>query len=439
MTEAKKAYIKTYGCQQNLSDSEKISGVLSDMGYLLTPETDEADIIILNTCAVRESAEKKILGHIGALKPLKQKNPDLMIAVGGCMVQQPNIAEIIEKKYPYVDILFSTNSIDKLSSLIDSFQETGKRQFDSLTSDICFEGIPVKRVSGYRALLPIMYGCDNFCSYCAVPNVRGRERSRTVKNVVSEFESIVNAGYKEIMLLGQNVNSYGKNLEEDVDFSHLLRKLNDVDGDFRIRFMTSHPKDADIKLFETIRDCEKVSRCIHLPFQSGSSRILSKMNRSYSREDYLKLIDDARRIIDDVVFTSDVIVGFPGETEEEFLETLDLIKKVGFYSLFTFIYSRRYNTEAALLPDNTDRKGKVERLERLVALQNGITDKYNEKLVGTIQRGVVTEQIYTETYEVRIDNNAVVVADGKAEIGQFCKLEVAEIRKRRIYGRILDF
>ena len=344
--EKPKACVVTYGCQQNVADSEKIKGMLELMGYDFTDNRLEAKLIIFNTCAVREHAEDRVFGNVGALKSYKRENHDVVIALCGCMMQQQHIADKIKKSFPFVDLVFGTHVVHKLPELLYRALTGKKRVFDITDTDgIIAEGIPVRRDNDAKAWLPIMYGCNNFCSYCIVPYVRGRERSRQVEDIVAEFKSLVEQGYKEITLLGQNVNSFGKDLEPRVTFANLLRMLNDIDGDFRIRFMTSHPKDCTKELIETMAQCDKVAEHLHLPFQSGSNRVLKAMNRHYTREQYLELIKYARKLMgDELSITSDIIVGFPGETYEEFKETLSLVKEINATQLFTFIYSKRGHT-----------------------------------------------------------------------------------------------
>ncbi|MDE5963906.1 MAG: tRNA (N6-isopentenyl adenosine(37)-C2)-methylthiotransferase MiaB, partial [Eubacterium sp.] len=339
--EKPKACVITYGCQQNVADSEKIKGMLELMGYDFTEDRLEAKLIIFNTCAVREHAEDRVFGNVGSLKSYKRENPDAVIALCGCMMQQEHIANKIKQSYPFVDLVFGTHVIHCLPELLYRALTGRKRVFEIPDFDGAIaEGIPVKRDNDAKAWLPIMYGCNNFCTYCIVPYVRGRERSRSKENIISEFKELVEQGYKEITLLGQNVNSYGKDLIPYVSFAQLLRELNDLDGDFRIRFMTSHPKDCTKELIETMAECDKVAQHLHLPFQSGSDRVLKAMNRHYTREQYLSLINYAKELMgDELSITSDIIVGFPGETYEEFKETLSLVEEVKATSLFTFIYS----------------------------------------------------------------------------------------------------
>ncbi len=369
------ACVVTYGCQQNVADSEHIKGMLETMGYGFTEERTQAKLIIFNTCAVREHAEDRVFGNVGALKKYKLENPDVIIALCGCMMQQQHIADKIKKSFPFVDLVFGTHVVYKVPELIHTALTRRKRVFELPDVDgVIAEGVPVKRDNDKKAWIPIMYGCNNFCSYCIVPYVRGRERSREVEDVVKEFKTLVDEGYKEITLLGQNVNSYGKDLEPKVTFSQLLRTLNELDGDFRIRFMTSHPKDCTKELIETMAECDKVATHLHLPFQSGNDRVLKAMNRSYTREKYLSLINYAKELMsDELSITSDIIVGFPGETYEEFCDTKSLVEEIKATSLFTFIYSPRKGTPAAEMDDPVPYEEKSKWMRELLALQEKIS------------------------------------------------------------------
>lgn len=377
------ACVNTFGCQQNVSDSEKIKGMLKKMGYAFTDEPLDADFILFNTCAVRGHAEERVFGNIGTTKQLKRERKETVVAVCGCMAQQEHICDRIRKSYPYVDLVFGTHVTHRLPEFLYK-RLTGSGRIFEISNDNneIIEGMPLSRDGKIKGWLPIMYGCDNFCTYCIVPYVRGRERSRASADIIAEAKQMIADGFKEIMLLGQNVNSYGKGLDEDINFSKLLRKINALPGDFRIRFMTSHPKDCTRELIDTVAECEKVERHLHLPFQSGSNRILKQMNRRYTREDYLELISYAKKRIPEVSFTSDVIVGFPGETYEDFLETLDLVKQVGFASLFTFIYSKRNGTPAAQMPDPISREEKGKWFSELLKVQEQISRAKNADLVG---------------------------------------------------------
>ena len=378
-----KACVTTYGCQQNVSDSQHIKGMLIAMGYELTDEKSEADFILFNTCAVREHAEDRVWGNVGSIKKYKEKKRGLILAVCGCMVQQEKIARRFLASYPYVDILFGTQVTHRLPEFIYR-KLSGERRILELALDNgdITEGVPVFNDGGFKGFIPIMYGCDNFCSYCIVPYVRGRERSRESAAIVKEAEEMVADGVREIMLLGQNVNSYGKGLSEDINFAKLLRKINGIPGDFRIKFMTSNPKDCTDELLDCMRDCKKVERHLHLPFQSGSDSVLRRMNRKYTLESYLRIIKAARERIPDITFTSDVIVGFPDESEEDFDKTLELVSAVGFSALFTFIYSKRDGTPAAVMPDGVTRQQKGVRFDRLLKLQEKCAKKVLEGMIG---------------------------------------------------------
>lgn len=382
-TNTPKACVTTYGCQQNVSDSQYIKGLLKSMGYELTDKPEEASFILFNTCAVREHAEDRVWGNVGAIKKYKEKNRGLILAVCGCMVQQEKVARRFMNSYPYVDILFGTQVGHRLPEFIYR-RISGERRICELelkNSDVV-EGVPVFRDGGFKGFIPIMYGCDNFCSYCIVPYVRGRERSRSSAAILNEAKSMVDSGFKEIMLLGQNVNSYGKGLNEDINFAKLLRMVNDIPGEFRIKFMTSNPKDCTEELLDTMRDCIKVERHLHLPFQSGSDEIIRRMNRMYTKESYLGIVKAARERMPDITFTSDVIVGFPDESEEDFDETLKLVSEVGFSALFTFIYSKRDGTPAAIMPDSTSREQKGVRFDRLLRLQEKNAKKVLNSMIG---------------------------------------------------------
>ncbi|MEO2509152.1 tRNA (N6-isopentenyl adenosine(37)-C2)-methylthiotransferase MiaB [Clostridium paraputrificum] len=373
MSEVKnlKYYIETWGCQMNEEDSEKLSGMLKRIGYTKTEAKEEASIILFNTCCVRENAENKVYGNLGLLKKLKKNNPDLVIGICGCMMQQKGMADKILKEFPYVDIIFGTHNSYKFPEYLNRVKTEGvqvKEIFDKETEII--EGIPVDRESSIKAFVTIMYGCNNFCTYCVVPYVRGRERSRRPEKIEKEIKELVAQGYKEVTLLGQNVNSYGKGLEEEIDFAKLLRRINEIEGLERVRFMTSHPKDLTEDVIMAIKECDKLCEQIHLPVQSGSNEILKKMNRHYDREKYMSLIKKIKEEIPECSITTDIIVGFPGETEENFLDTLNLCEEVGYDSAFTFIYSRRNHTPADRMEDQVPDDVKHERFNRLVDVIN---------------------------------------------------------------------
>ncbi len=431
------AFVRTYGCQQNVADSEKMKGQLAEMGFAFTDTPDDADFILFNTCAVREHAEDRVFGNVGALKTLKRRKPGLLIALCGCMVQQKHIAEKLYRSYPFVGLIFGTHAAHRLPELMATALLEQRRVVETPACDgVIAEGIPVRRDGGFKAFLPIMYGCNNFCTYCIVPHVRGRERSRDPDLILREARELVAQGYKEITLLGQNVNSYGKGEAHGVDFPELLRRINDIPGEFLIRFMTSHPKDASYRLFDTIAACKKVSRHFHLPFQSGSDRVLKAMNRHYTRDQYLDLIRYARRVIPDISFTSDVIVGFPGETREDFEDTLSLIREVGFTSLFTFIFSPRKGTPAADMPDPIPAAEKSAWFSEMTALQEELSAQRLAKLVGTVQRALI-ESDAGEYLEARLPENSVVRVKGEPDlIGQYAEVRITGARSFILTGEI---
>jgi tRNA-2-methylthio-N6-dimethylallyladenosine synthase len=431
------AFVHSYGCQQNVADGEKIKGILSLCGCCFCDRVEDADIVIFNTCAVREHAEARVFGNVGALVHIKRKRPDMIIGLCGCMVQQDSVKERIKRSYPFVDIAFGPHMFPRLASILLEYIEKSKRVFDNReASGEITEGIKTIRDNKIRAFVSVMYGCDNFCSYCIVPYVRGRERSRKSEEILKECRSLVESGCKEIMLLGQNVNSYGKNLEEDINFSALLRKINEIPGDFRVRFMTSHPKDATKELIDTIRDSEKVCNQLHLPVQSGSDRILEEMNRRYKRENYLSLIEYAKKEIPDISFSSDIIVGFPNEQREDFDKTVSLVKEVGYDMLFTFIYSKRSGTRAAEMEDSISDKEKSARLRELIDLQASISEENNKKRIGKTVRVLFDSEGKTEGFiSGRDEQNIIVEAKAPKElIGSFAEVEITEAQAFSVRG-----
>lgn len=433
------AYVHSYGCQQNVNDGERIKGVLTDIGYGLCDAPEQADLILFNTCAVREHAEQRVFGNVGALKGLKEKKPGLIIGLCGCMANQTHVVEKLRRSYPYVDLVFGVDGIDTLPQLLAQKLRTHKRVLlQPAQRPVIVENIPIRRESEFRAWLPIMYGCDNFCTYCIVPYVRGREKSRRPEDILAEFRGLVQAGYKEITLLGQNVNSYGKGLEEQIDFSDLLNLLCSVPGDYHIRFMTSHPKDASHKLIDTIAAQPKLCKHLHLPVQCGSDRVLAQMNRRYTVEQYMELIEYARSRVPGITFSSDIIVGFPGETEEDFQGTLDLVKKVGYMQLFTFIYSKRTGTKAADMPDETPRSEKTDRMGRLLKTQDEIAMGLVKAQVGQTVRVLVEGFGRAEgTLTGRLDNNLTVeFAADPALLGQYAKVKLTSARATVLLGQL---
>ena len=384
------AYVETYGCQQNEADSEKIRGYLAMSGYRIVQGPEGADVVVMNTCAIREHAEQRVFGNLGALTHTKRRHPRQKIFLCGCMAGETKVSDRVKKSYPYVDGVFSTHHLWQFPEILWKVLTGKKRQFyvEDEAGSIA-EGIPQLRDQTLKAWVSIMYGCNNFCTYCIVPYVRGRERSRKKEDILAECRDVIAKGAKEITLLGQNVNSYGKDLEETVDFADLLAEIAQLPGEFLIRFMTSHPRDASEKLFDTMAKYDKIAKQLHLPFQSGSSRVLKAMNRHYDRETYLKKVNYAKSVMPDLVLTSDVIVGFPGETEEEFEETISLIQQVHYDSLFTFIFSPRTGTPAASMDDPTTKEEKSRRFDRLCNVQNEISVQIHEHYVGKNLRCLV--------------------------------------------------
>lgn len=437
-----KYYIETWGCQMNEEDSEKLAGMLKGMGYGPTEFKNQADCIIFNTCCVRENAELKVYGNLGMLKKLKEKKPDLIIAVCGCMMQQKGVAEHILKRYPYVDIVFGTHNAWKFPEYLFQAKRDKVQVMEIISDDTrIIEGIPVERESGLSAYVTIMYGCDNFCSYCIVPYVRGREKSRTPEAILAEVRELVEQGYVEFTLLGQNVNSYGKGLDEAVRFAQLLRMVNDVPGVSRLKFMTNHPKDIDLEVIRAMKECEHITEQIHLPVQSGSSRILGIMNRKYDREGYLNLIAAVRREIPGVAITTDIIVGFPGETEEDFAQTLSLCEEVGFDSAFTFIYSNRNNTPADRMPDQIPDDVKHERFNRLVEVVNRRAMERNQVTVGKAFEVLVEgpSKNNDEVLTGRTRTGKLVNFPGDAAwIGQFVDVRITRANSFNLYGEAVS-
>ena len=384
------AYVETYGCQQNESDSGKLRGFLAQSGYAIVDDAEGADVVVMNTCAIREHANQRVFGNLGALTHTKRRHPEQKIFLCGCMAGQTVVTDRIKKSYPHVDGVFSTHHLWQFPEILFKVLSGKKRQFyiEDEAGSIA-EGIPQVRDSQLKAWVSIMYGCNNFCTYCIVPYVRGRERSRQPEDILAECRELIANGCKEITLLGQNVNSYGKDLDCGVDFADLLAQIAALDGDFLIRFMTSHPKDASKKLFDTMAASPKIAKQLHLPFQSGSSRVLKAMNRHYDREKYLAAVEYAKSVMPELVLTSDVIVGFPGETAEEFEETLTLIEKVRYDALFTFIFSPRPGTPAATMADPTPKEEKNARFDRLCALQNAISEEIHKEYAGKTLRCLV--------------------------------------------------
>lgn len=438
----KKYCVVTYGCQMNLHESEKISGILSGMGMNAVNEPENADVVVFNTCCIRDTAERRALGNIGKMKELKKKNKNLLIVVTGCMTQQNGFAENMKERYQYVDVILGTHNISDLENQIRIRLEKKKRVAAVLDTDgyIDDETTPVTRTSFPNAWVNINYGCNNFCTYCIVPYVRGRERSRDMKSIISECEKLINDGYKEITLLGQNVNSYGNDVpDENVNFANLLREVAKIDGKFRIRFMTSHPKDLTEDVVKAIRDNDKICNNIHLPIQAGSNSVLKNMNRRYTREHYLGLIEMIRHYLPDCGITTDIMVGFPYETEEDFLDTMDIVEKVRFSTAFTFIYSVRKGTKAAEMPQ-IPYEIKQNRIKRLIARQNEITEEISKDYVGNVYEILVEGlQEKKNGYVVgRTESGRLVSAKGdESMIGEFKNVKITAVKNAQLLGEII--
>ena len=434
------ACVVTYGCQQNVSDSEIIKGMLQQIGFTFVLSPDVADVVVFNTCAVREHAELKVYGNVGALKPVKKKRPDMKIALCGCMMQQEKVQNEIKQKYRYVDMVFGPSLIYRFPEMLYNSVVNCVKTYDRTENNKIIEDLPIKRADNNKAWVTVMYGCNNFCTYCIVPYLRGRERSRKMEDIVSEVESLVKNGYKDITLLGQNVNSYGKDLGFEYDFSDLLLKLNQIEGDFWIRFMTSHPKDCTHKLIDTISMCDKVCNQLHLPFQSGNDRILKVMNRNYTHKQYFDLIEYAKEKIPDITLTSDVIVGFPGETYEEFLDTVKLLQEVEFDNLFTFIYSKRTGTPAAVMQDQVDNKEKSRRFDFLLKNLHPISKRKNDKLLGKTLKVFVESVSKTDDSVLTAKTEGGKTVDFKGDIsliGEFVNVKIIESKTWFLLGEMI--
>ena len=432
------AYVETYGCQQNEADSEKLRGYLVQSGYAIVQEAEGADVVIMNTCAIREHAEQRVFGNLGALTHTKRRHPEQKIFLCGCMAGETKVSDRIKKSYPHVDGVFSTHHLWQVPEILHNVLTRKKRQFyvEDEAGSIS-EGIPQVRDSKLKAWVSIMYGCNNFCTYCIVPYVRGRERSRQPEDILRECREVIEAGAREITLLGQNVNSYGKDLSCGMDFADLLEAIAQIPGEFLIRFMTSHPRDASTKLFDTMAKYDKIAKQLHLPFQSGSSRVLKAMNRHYDRETYLEKVMYAKSVMPDLVLTSDVIVGFPGETEEEFEETISLIEKVRYDSLFTFIFSPRAGTPASKMEDPTPKADKNRRFDRLCAVQNAISEEIHKEYIGKVMECLV-DGTDKEFLTARTEGGRLVRFMGDASlIGNYAKVKITGATTWSLTGELV--
>ena len=433
-------HVVTYGCQMNAHDSEKLAGMLREMGMIEAQDRTEADFVIFNTCCVRDNAERRALGNVTWLKEIRKKNPNLIIAVCGCMIQQPGMAEKILKQYKFVDLAFGTSNLYRLPELLYQTLNSDRTVIRVEEKDTIAEDLPIKRLRSDAAYITIMYGCDNFCSYCIVPYVRGRERSREMESILQEARELKAAGVKEIMLLGQNVNSYGKGLEGDVTFAKLLRVLDDM-GIERIRFMTSHPKDLSDELIQAMGACKHVLPQFHLPVQAGNDEVLRRMNRRYTREQYLKKVRKLREVVPGIGLTTDIIVGFPGETEEQFLDTLSIVREVGYDSAFTFIYSPRTGTVAAQMEDQVPEDVATDRIKRLISVQEEAQRKAMARFVG------MEEEVLVEGLSRRSDKEvsghgrhgvSITFPGNKKDIGKIVRVRVTAMKNNTLVGERID-
>ncbi|MBO4877378.1 MAG: tRNA (N6-isopentenyl adenosine(37)-C2)-methylthiotransferase MiaB [Ruminococcus sp.] len=435
------AYVRSFGCQLNVSDGEKIKGVLKRAGYGFTEDENLADLIILNTCAVRESAEDRVFGIVGSMKKLKEQKPDLIIGIAGCMTAQSHIAEKIKRSYPQVDIVLGTSAISALPELLLGALK-GKGYGEDITEyDDFSEAVEQVRESSFKASVPIMFGCNNFCTYCIVPYVRGRERSRKPEDIIAEVKGLVQQGYKEIMLLGQNVNSYGNDTPGGTTFPQLLRALNDISGDFIIRFMSSHPKDASPELIDAIFDCDKVAKHLHLPLQSGSSEVLRRMNRRYTFEKYMETVNAIRSRDPDFSLTTDLIVGFPNETAEEFEETLNAVRLVKYDNIYSFIYSRRSGTKAAETEDAVSEEEKGQRMRRLLEVQREVSTENYKRFVGRTLRVLADGAAKKRTGYLTGKSNEMIIVEFPGDeslIGQFVNVRITGSMNWAVTGEITE-
>jgi len=433
------AYVETYGCQQNEADSERIRGILVESGYAIVQEAEGADVVVMNTCAIREHAEQRVFGNLGALTHTKRRHSGQKIFLCGCMAGQEHVVQRIKHSYPHVDGVFSTHHLWQFPELLYRVLSTGKRvYFVADEAGSIAEGLPQQRDNTLKAWVSIMYGCNNFCTYCIVPYVRGRERSRQPEDILRECRDLIASGAKEITLLGQNVNSYGKDLSCGIDFSDLLKQIADIPGDFLIRFMTSHPRDAGKKLFDTMASSPKIAKQLHLPFQSGSSRILKAMNRHYDREKYLELVAYAKSVMPELVLTSDVIVGFPGETHADFEETISLINQVRYDALFTFIFSPRAGTPAASMNDPTPKDEKNARFDRLCTVQNEISEQIHNQYIGKQMRCLI-DGTDKDQLTARTEGGRLVRLQGEpALIGKFRTVRITGATTWSLTGELTE-
>ncbi len=434
-----KAYVRSFGCQQSVSDGEKIKGLLGLMGCSFTEDENEADMIILNTCAVRENAEDRVFGIVGSMKKLKELKPSLIIGIAGCMTAQSHVAEKIKKSYPQVDFVMGTSAISSLPHLLLECLNGAKFSADISEYDDFSAVVPQIRDSSFKASVPVMFGCNNFCTYCIVPYVRGRERSRQSQDIIDEVRGLVRDGYKEIMLLGQNVNSYGKDLDKGMTFPQLLRELDKIEGDFWIRFMSSHPKDATKELADAIFDCTKVAKHLHLPVQSGSNDVLRRMNRRYTVEKYMETVDYIRQRDPDFSLTTDLIVGFPDEKDEDFEATLDIIRRVKYDNIYSFIYSKRTGTKAAEMDDPVTDEEKGKRMRRLLEVQRGISSEHYKRFIGRTMRVLADGKAKKREGWLTGKSSEFIIVEFEGDsslIGQFVDVEITDAMNWAVSGVI---
>lgn len=438
----KSFHIQTFGCQMNEHDSERLAGMLEELGYTENNNKKAADVAIINTCSVRENADKRFFGTLGQLKKVKEERPDVVVAVCGCMMQQQHIIDTLKAKYPWVDLIFGTHNLHEFPRLLTNVLNERSKVVDVWENGgEIIEGLPAKRMYPFKAFVNIMYGCNNFCTYCIVPFTRGRERSRHPDEIINEVKGLVDSGVKEITLLGQNVNSYGNGSGFSVDFADLIYLLNDIEGLERIRFMTSHPKDLSDKLIQAYKDCDKLCNYIHLPVQSGSSEILKRMNRRYSKEDYLLLISKLKSAVPEIAITTDIIVGFPGESEEDFEETLDLVKQVRFDSAFTFLYSIRKGTPAEKFTDQVPEALKHERFNRLIDLLNEIAAEKNKACESQVLSVLVEgpSKTNSKTFTGRTESGKIVNFRGTPDLtGQIISVKITEGKTFSLFGDVIE-
>lgn len=435
-----KYYIKTFGCQMNVHESEKLAGMLESLNYTKTDKINDASIIVFNTCCIRDGVEQKILGNIGQIKKIKKANKDLIVAICGCMAQADGRSELIYKKFPFVDIIFGTHNIHLFKEFIINFKRNHKKISDIWKeANGIYENIEISRDNLYsNAWVNINFGCNNFCSYCIVPYVRGRERSRNYQEIVNEVETLVEQGYKYITLLGQNVNSYGNDFEDkSINFSFLLKKICEIKGDFKIKFMTSHPKDLSEDVIKTIASNDKICKVIHLPIQSGSNKILRLMNRKYTKEHYLTLIDLIRKYIPDAYISTDIIVGFPGETEEDFMETYNLVNQVKYDGVFAFMFSKRSGTVAEKMENQIDEETKKTRIHKLLELTKSITKQKNENSIGKTFNVIAIEKS-ENGFLTMSDSGKTIIVNDELEINKFYNVEITKFAYNKLFGKLVN-